>query len=175
MNDIVGAPPEIINHADRARMSTAYPILGLDPLTSQQEMLVLLLSRGMSVRAAAPQAGMTRLEAETELTVPAVVVMVDYMRLCNDRHIQITADMLNAMLLESHKKSATATEEIMAIRELGKLNDLYPSEKRRLEIVPAKITNTRQLERMTDSQLAELAGNDVIELSPDEYEIDGKT
>ena len=73
--------------------------------------------------------------------------------------LTITRDMISVLLLESHKKSANAAEEIMAIKELAKLHNMY-------EVKPTTVVNmvnieqhVKKLEVMTDDELLQLAGN----------------
>lgn len=164
------AVPAIIHPAELARIQTAYPLLDVDPLTSQEEQFVLFKSRGLSPVVAARAAGYTPQQGAELMTEPNIIAMIDYMAAVNNREVSITKDMLNVMLLEAHRKSATSTEEIMAVRELGKINDLYPTEKRRLEIAPAPENVTKkQIESMTDAQLMALTGV-VIDLPDADFE-----
>jgi len=73
--------------------------------------------------------------------------------------IIVTRDQMTLLMLESHKKSINAAEEIMALKEIAKLHKLY-------EIAPLiQINhvnieqNQRKLETMSDSALLEMAGS----------------
>ena len=68
----------------------------------------------------------------------------------------VTRDQLTNLLLESHRKSANATEEIMAIREIGKINGLYEDGK-----TPSLVINNNYFEK----QLDELSDEDLLQLS----------
>lgn len=162
----------IISNVELARLQTAYPLINIEPLTSQEEQLVLFRARGMSITASSRAAGYTPSAGGELLATPRMEAVVSYLYDCNHRNVSITTDMLNTMLLEAHRKSATSTEEVMSIRELGKLNDLYPSEKKRIELIPSEVRNERQLERMSDADLLELTGA-TIDLDPEEYSVDG--
>ena len=64
------------------------------------------------------------------------------------------------------KKAANATEQIMAIRELGKLNDLYPragAPARGAVIEHGTPSSGRALQQMDDAQLLEHAGYESLE------------
>ena len=73
------------------------------------------------------------------------------------------------MIFEAHGKSATATEELNAIDKLAKLHALYPGSPGsggssvNVNVVTGngssvEISNTKQLERMSDEELLKLAG-----------------
>jgi hypothetical protein len=84
------------------------------------------------------------------------------------RHTGITLEKVTEMLLDAYRSAVNATEMVMAARELGKLHDLYPSAK-------VKIDHTHQLKevksesdirRLTTKELLKLAqmrGADVID------------
>ena len=62
------------------------------------------------------------------------------------------------MILEAHKKAATATEEIAAARELAKLYGLNSPEKQ--VVVNYNVSRVEQLETLPDHELARIAGLD---------------
>jgi len=84
--------------------------------------------------------------------------------------LEVTRNQLNLLLLEAHKKSATATEEVAAIRELGKINGLY--EKMEPDITINIQQNVHKLEVMSDAELLRLAGRDEELLSNEPIEGD---
>lgn len=75
------------------------------------------------------------------------------------RDLIITRDQINLLLLEAHKKSSNAAEEVMALREIAKINGMYV-------VAPVNQTinlinleqNQKKLEEMSDEALLELAG-----------------
>lgn len=75
-----------------------------------------------------------------------------------DQPFEITKNQLNLLLLEAHKKSANATEEVAAIRELGKINGLY--ERTEPDITINIQQNVHKLEVLSDAELLKLAGRD---------------
>lgn len=165
---------QVVQPVDLARIQTAYPLLGLDPLTSQEEQFVIYKARGLSTLVAGRSAGYTPEQAEELLLNPDIALMVEYLLARNNRQVEITRDMLNVMLLEAHRKSATATEEIMAARELGKLNDLYPDPKRasvEININKKAELTERHIKDMPEERLLELVG-DTIDLDLSEYEVE---
>ena len=88
-----------------------------------------------------------------------------------EQDVTVTRNQLNLLLLEAHKKSATATEEVAAIRELGKLNSLYDAPEADITINIQQ--NVHKLEVMSDTELLKLAGRDETLLSMPEV-IDGE-
>jgi len=54
------------------------------------------------------------------------------------------------MLLAAHCRATSVTEEIAAIRELGRFLGLYPTSKK-------TVTKTRQIETLSDSELLKIA------------------
>mgnify|MGYP006413109861 FL=1 len=88
-----------------------------------------------------------------------------------EQEFKITRNQLNLLLLEAHKKSANSTEEVAAIRELGKINGLY--EKEAPDITINITQDIRRLEVMSDADLLTLAGQDTELLTnePLDYEV----
>jgi acetyl-CoA acetyltransferase len=63
---------------------------------------------------------------------------------------EVTRENLTLMLLESHRKAATATEEIAAVREIGKLNGLY---EQKITVTNEHVTKIEQLEGLSTEEL----------------------
>lgn len=145
--------------------------------TAQEKQYLLFLLNGVKPLAAAKAVG---------ATVPAAFVQ----RLNDDpraqevmaqvpafqtEKVEITRDMLNVMLLDSHSRAATATEEIMAIRELGKMNDLYADAKHKGLKIVNNIGTTqvsiaaKRIEALSDEELLRLSGDDILTLDPADY------
>jgi dihydrodipicolinate synthase/N-acetylneuraminate lyase len=155
----------IVSDGDRSYLHSLYPYAGLDrPFTQQQEQLLLHFMRGMSITAAARASGYTNTSvASALLREPRFQHMLDLLREREFEETRITRDMLNGMLLTAHSKAATATEEILAIKEMGKLNGLYESDKQRGPLVALTVNGRdapqqKQLGRMSDQELLEMAG-----------------
>ena len=155
----------VITASELDRLRVAYPMVDLDPLTAQEEQLLLHRVRGLSSAAAARAAGMSRQQGEMLLETEKFRIILEFLIQQARPALTIDRDMLNGMLMQAHKKAATATEEISAVRELGKLNDLYPTEKKQLNINTKNITNSNQLENLSDAELIELSG-ETIDLDP---------
>jgi|SRR5690554_6644138 len=131
-------------------------ILGLSRLDHQEARLVEEILRGVPLIPAAKAAGIKRSEAHEVVARPHVAQTLAYLR---DQYAQeqvvVNRDMLNMMLLEAHGKAATATEEIMAIRELGKMNGCYEPEKREVVRRDMSYEQVRQLDTEELIRLAE--------------------
>ena len=63
---------------------------------------------------------------------------------------RLEREQLVQMLLAAHCRATSATEEIAAIRELGRLLGLYPTSKK-------MVTKTRQIETLSDNELLRIA------------------
>ena len=160
----------LIPEAEIAEIQSLYPYLNLKPLTGQQEQLVMLHLRGLSIPEAADQAGYRSIDkARAVLRRDDVRAIMDYLRERHFRDTRVTREMLTAMLFEAHSKSETATEEVLCIRELGKMHEIYPDAKRNTVEINAKgeVTNVKQVRRMSDEELMKLAGG-TISLNPED-------
>jgi len=165
----------LISDVDLVELQSLYPLAKFDAgFSAQQEQFLLYYSKGMSPAAAATAAGYKNPETGTQLLRDErIQIALRLLREKVHQEIRISRDMLNGMLLDSHSRAATVTEEIMAVRELGKMNGLYESDKHRGTTVNVNVGgnhvhNHKELERMDDKQLLELAGEDIV-LSPSEY------
>jgi len=77
----------------------------------------------------------------------------------DQRELVVTRDHLTQLLLESHKKAANSAEEIMAIREMGKLHKLY-EQAPMVQINTLNIEqNQKKIEVLSDEELLRMAGN----------------
>ena len=63
---------------------------------------------------------------------------------------RLEREQLVQMLLAAHCRATSATEEIAAVRELGRFLGLYPTSKK-------TVTKTRQIETLSDSELLKIA------------------
>lgn len=155
---------DLVSQGELAYVRSLYPQLEISPLTTQQERLVLLLTNGYALEKAATLSGYEQHAAETLITQPSIQTLLKHISSSKKDSIEITRDMLNVMLLESHAKAATSTEEIMAVRELGKMNDLYKSdEKKGKQEVTLNVVNVKQIARMSDEDLFKVVGGSIID------------
>lgn len=164
MNDMPLDPRMEYDHAQRQLVSAKE--MGLLPDISSQEIaFVTYVRQGLPFITAARCAGMTR-EHMTAFTDDARFHAA--MQYSNERAVSVlnvTRDMLNYMLMEAHSLASNATEQIMAIRELGKLNGLYPSATpaKGMVIEHGKPTSGRALQQMDDEKLLQHAGYDNLD------------
>lgn len=122
--------------------------------TAQEQAFARYVARGMHPVAAARAAGMP--------AVPPAERIADLVNTFPNnvnQHV-VTRDLLNKMLFEAHAKAATASEEIAAIRELGKLNGLYEQADTTVKV---EINSIKQLEELPDEKLIELAEFEELE------------
>lgn len=140
-------------------------VLGLSRLDPQETKFIEELLRGVPLVPAAKSAGIKNKDAHEVAARPHVAQTLAYLRDQYAREVvRVDRDMLNMMLLEAHGKAGTATEEIMAIRELGKMNGCYEPEKR--EVAVNKTMTYEQVQRLDTDELLRLAEEDSQELEP---------
>lgn len=147
---------------NRAAIEHTANVLGFADLTPQETVFVQSLLRGLPLAMAGQQAGIPQEELQTFYNRPHVSAVLAHMRESMMlAEVKVDRNMLNLMLFEAHAKAASATEEINAIRELGKMNGLYAPTK--VEHVSDAGTKTaEQMKRMSTEELARLAGDDDI-------------
>lgn len=165
----------VISDFDLVNLQSLYPYAGLDDgFTAQQEQFILQYMRGLKPAAAARAAGYEASYGSVLLGQEKIQRAIDLLRDQKFTDVRVTRDILNSMLFEAHAKSATATEEIFAIKELGKMNGLYESDKQRgagVQInIGSQVLNHKQIERMGDQQLLEIAGLDTP-ITIDDFEV----
>jgi len=154
---MLGAP--VITPSEIAYLQSVYPSLELKPPTSQMNQALLYYLRGYSAAAAARAAGYASSASLKEFLESAEgQAILGFIREQQFEGINITRELLNTMLMDSHAKAATAMEEIAAIRELGKMNDLYPGARTTVNIDMARdIENISQLKRISTAALLQMA------------------
>ena len=89
-----------------------------------------------------------------------------------ERAVSITRSEITKLMMESYKKADNSSEEIAALREVAKLNDLYPTATRKVELDITHHEKTlKELEGMSTAELLQLAGDasDLLSL-PDPIE-----
>tara|TARA_Y100001938_G_scaffold140488_1_gene208739 strand:- start:651 stop:1214 length:564 start_codon:yes stop_codon:yes gene_type:complete len=157
---------KMIVDSDLALLQSLYPLLDIPALTSQEEEFFYQHMKGSNIEAAAKAAGMPVATAQRLLRSDAGTAILDYLHSQTMARITVNKDLLTTMLMEAHRHAANATEEIMAIKELGKLHDAYDEVKNNrtkasgvnLLIQQNNITNIKQVQRMSDEELMALAG-----------------
>ena len=78
-----------------------------------------------------------------------------------NEEIEVTRNQITRLLFETHKKCVNAAEEVLTLKELAKINNLYPNES---NLTVLNITHVEQtvskLRSMSDEELLRLSGND---------------
>ena len=165
----------LVSNEAYANIRGAYGYLGVEPLTTQQEMMLLTHLRGLSVAASARAAGMAPSTAQKLLKEDRVQVIKDFFRQQMYDQACIDLNTLNQMALEAHRKSANATEELKAIDTLGRLNEVgafasAQAQKDRAELTRERdVTprSTKELEQLSQDKLMDLADfDDLDDLAP---------
>jgi len=73
-----------------------------------------------------------------------------------DGELNISKSQLTQLMLESHRKSMNSAEEIMCLKEIGKINGLYDVKAPSLTINIEQ--HVQKLEVMSDEELLKLSG-----------------
>jgi hypothetical protein len=152
-------------------LSGQYAALGINKLTSQEEVYVQRRSQGLNPNASARAAGFTRpAKAVAELSQRNDInLCISYMREMQRQiavsagAIEFTKDDATALYLEAHATSETSAEKIRAVDSLVKLHGLASPDK-----VEINITAREQMAAMDDDDLMKISGQDIL-LSPDDY------
>ena len=143
-------------------------------LNPQEEKYVFLRARGIPPEAAMKQAGfrppygdvLAKLHENPQVN-EALALQLEQQRIDMykvNREIEFSKADATMMFLQAHQRSETATEEIKATESLCKLHNLY--EPTRIEI--SGITSAEQLREMSNSELAEAAGTEIL-LNPEDF------
>ena len=83
--------------------------------------------------------------------------------------VDITRKDITLLLMESHKKCENAGEEVAVLREVAKLNDLYPSLHAQIDVNVTQIEQKmNDLKELSTDQLLAMAGEmpNALELPP---------
>ncbi len=138
-------------------------------LTRQQELFCFHMSTGTSIEECAKSVGATLDQATNWLTTREVKTVIQGFNDLNLQGAEITRNKLATLFFQSYYRAGSATEEISALREIGKLKGLYAPEQQEVTV---KAANIRQIEAADDATLAKLAGMDdptVIEHHDNSY------
>ncbi|MEK9818406.1 MAG: hypothetical protein VW443_02405 [Pseudomonadales bacterium] len=135
-------------------------------LTAQQDRFVFLLASGLPPKAAAAGAGYA--SHTSVLKNKNVQAALKFVREQERQQIFVNRDKLTAMLFNAHANAANATEEIAAIRELGKLHDVYEQAKqdRQSQLHTAVQINHTTVQKLSDQDLLRIAELKAGDLSP---------
>jgi len=131
-------------------------------LTLQQQSFVShyissgLRNGGRAVVAAGYSKSGARVRAHRLLKMPEIQQAVEAEQERLQEEFRFTTNHAVAMLLEAHRRASSASEEVAAIREIGKLLGLYSPEKTQVEAV--SFNKLEQLEQLSDDELLKMAG-----------------
>ena len=143
-----------------------YMGLQLGELTVQQEKLVLMISSGMTVSAAGRAAGYKSAQtAYSASKLPQVQQALQYFRDQMREEVKFTKTNAHTMYMEAYSSSATATEMKNTVDSLVKLHGLgLPDQATQINI--NLNATAKQLERLSDEELLEIAGKSNAYLEP---------
>jgi len=160
-----------ISDYDLANLQSMYPLCNFNTgFSAQDERFILLILKGLEPGPAAVATGRHPNHGYRLIKDERIKAALDMLRAKEFNDIRITRDSLNQMLLEAHAKAANATEEIAAIRELGKMNGLYAPQQTVNMNLNTEVKSLRQLQQLNDHELLQMAGGDIV-LEPSDYEV----
>lgn len=144
------------------------PYMGLElgELTVQQEKLVLLISSGMTIAAAGRAAGYKSPQSASAASRnPQVQQAIQYFRDQMREEVKFTKVNAHTMYMEAYSASATATEMKNTVDSLVKLHGLgLPDQATQINI--NLNASAKQMERLSDEELLEIAGKSNQYLEP---------
>ena len=134
-------------------------------ISEQEKQALHYLAQGFSKPAAAKAAGFLSASVFERKHMQEAVAEINNIATAE---IKVTRNMVTQMLFEAHRKAATATEEISAAREIGKLHGLYESDSR--QTMNVNVNVIKDIETLPAEELLQLAEIDGVHtLSPDDY------
>lgn len=143
-----------------------YMGLHLNELTVQQEKLVMLMASGMTIAAAGRGAGYasyaTALDAAKR---PAVQKALQYFREQMREEVRFERQNAHMMYMEAYNAAANATEMKNTVDSLVKLHGLTAPDNATQININLNAT-AKQLERLTDEELLQIAGKSGDYLEP---------
>lgn len=156
-------PSDIDPHVE-LQSHLKYAGLNLNELTSQQETYVLARVGGMNMKASARAAGYSERSVYDVEKSPAVQKAIEYFREQNREEVRFELADAHHMYMSAYRASANATEMKNTTDSLVKLHGV--SKEEQAPLVNIQINGSKQLERMTDEELLELAGSTIDHLEP---------
>ena len=156
-------PSDIDPHVE-LQSHLKYAGLNLNELTSQQETYVLARVGGMNMKASARAAGYSERSVYDVEKSPAVQKAIEYFREQNREEVRFELADAHHMYMSAYRASANATEMKNTTDSLVKLHGV--SKEEQTPLVNIQINGSKQLERMTDEELLELAGSTIDHLEP---------
>ena len=172
---------DLITPGDIEYVRRQYPDRKIKMPSVSEQRILMLYMRGLSRPAIAHAMGeyMPTTKESARVTVSRFLSsdtakgLIDLFREREFKDARVTRNHLTELLFESYHKAGSVLEEIAAIREIGKMNGLYESDK---QAKGASVTinqvgniqNVRQLERLSEAELSQLANNMGMVLDPEE-------
>lgn len=175
----------IVTNNDIDYLRSLYPNAEIDYLTGQEEQMLMYHFRGFGYEAAARAAGYrTTNPVEAFFKKESTQILIQHLRDREFATVNVTREILTTMLFEAHRKASCTAEEVMAIKEIGKLHDLYADNKQKgrtgvtinqtnnTQVIngqeqPGQITR-RQLQGLSEEELLKLAGHGYDFALPDD-------
>ena len=153
--------PVLFSPADYAEVEVLFPHLKIKLVSRQLEHALTYYLRGFSLASASRAAGYGNSKSLTTfVNSKEGQALLKFVRDREFADVRVDRELLTSMLFEAHRKSASSTEEIMAIRELGKLHAVYPQETQKAGVnihIGQDFSNLKQLSRLSDADLLKLA------------------
>ena len=144
-----------------------YMGLNLNDLTVQQEKLVTLIASGMTIAAAGRGAGYSSYAVAHEASKrPSVQQALQYYRDQMREEVKFQATHAHVMYMDAYNASATATEMKNTVDSLVKLHGLSQPDTA-VQVNLNMNATSKQLERLSDEELLEIAGKQTDYLEPD--------
>lgn len=144
-----------------------YMGLNLNDLTVQQEKLVSLMASGMTIAAAGRGAGYSSYPSALEASKkPAVQKALAYYREQMREEVKFERSNAHVMYMDAYNASATATEMKNTVDSLVKLHGLAQPDTA-VQVNLNMNATSKQLERLSDEELLEIAGKNTDYLEPD--------
>jgi hypothetical protein len=155
--------------AFETQVSMATELLGVKIPVQQENILAYILA-GLSISAAIKAAGAKRITATMLLQDPDFAMYLAHFEKVHLQELEFTRDDAHRLLLEAHRKSVSATEEVMCI---GKMIELHGVAAPKVSVNKNSTTHLIEhtsagdLSLLTDEELFKLQGGNTIDLEPE--------
>lgn len=160
--DLVSSHTEFQSHMP-------YMGLNLNELTIQQEKLVMLMASGMTIAAAGRGAGYSSYQTALDAAKrPAVQTALQYFREQMREEVKFERQNAHLMYMEAYNAAANATEMKNTVDSLVKLHGLSTPDNATQININLNAT-AKQLERLTDEELLQIAGKSGDYLEPESH------
>lgn len=145
-------------------------------LAPQKEMILAYMLGGLSMGHALRASGVTGLSIAKLEKDEAFMLYVQYFAERHIESIQFTIDDAHEMLINTHRKSISATEELNTIKEMIALHGLA-APKKQVNINEHHVFRESEMKVLSDKELTKLAGTGsvTLDIEPEaiEYESSG--